>query len=734
MAVVSSSVEQATFRRTLNQALLFPLLAIALLVVVFLLQLSALLYTTNWVDHTNQVLASVYTAQNGLLDMETGLRGYLLTGSDVFLEPYTRAYAATGPTFDTLTALVSDNPQQTQRIVALRARVEDWRSFARSVLELKSSGGAVQDVALQTQGKQIFDDVRAQLATFINTESRLRDERSQSARDTTQAVILATIVGAVIFGLILALFIRRQLVTLSTRFAASLDVAQRQTEATRQQREWLQGTLASIGDAVIATDALGNIAFMNEIAHTLTGWPAEGIVGKPLGSVFTVMNELTEQTVESPVAQTLLDAQVSRITTSGLLVSRTGEKIAIEGSAALVRDAQNKPSGVVVVFRDVSDRKRTEERFRSSARRYRDLAASLPSIVWTAGPDGARDFFNQRWYEYTAMTYEQSNGWGWQAALHPDDQETFVAAYRESIHKGTPFEREGRLRGSDGAYLWHLSRALPSQDDSGRVETWVGTSTNIDRQKNTELVLEERTAELEQLASRLEERNLELDQFAYVTSHDLKAPLRGIANLSQWIEEDLGESANEEIHKQMELLRGRVHRMEGLIDGILEYSRVGRVKSAIESVDVQVLLTALIDLLSPPPGFNIEIGPGMPTLRTERLMLQQVFQNLIQNAIKHHTHKQDGHIWVTVQDSSRAFYEFSVRDDGPGIAPEYHQKIFVIFQTLESRDKVEGSGLGLALVKKMVEQEGGKIRVESQPGAGATFRFTWPKRPKGPSS
>ncbi len=666
--------------------------------------------------------------------METGLRGYLLTGNETFLEPYTFADAATGPTFDALTALVSDNSQQTQRIIALRARVEDWRAFARSLLDLEANGGAVGDVALQTQGKQLFDDIRAQFATFINTESRLRDERSQSARSTTQAVILATIVGALIFGLILALFIRRQLVALSTRFAASLDMAQRQAEATRQQREYLQGTLASIGDAVIATDANGNIAFMNVVGQTLTGWPPEDVVGKPLISVFNVVNELTEQPVEELKIRTVQDMQSDRIVSRGLLVSRDGSRTAIEGSAASIRDLQNKPSGVVLVFRDVAERKRTEERLRTSARRYRDLAASLPSIVWTAGPDGARDFFNQRWYEYTAMTYEQSNGWGWQAALHPDDLEPFIAAYRESIRKGTPFERESRLRGSDGVYLWHLSRALPSQDDTGRVETWVGTSTNIDKQKNTEIVLEERTGELEQLASRLEERNLELDQFAYVTSHDLKAPLRGIANLSQWIEEDLGESANEEIHKQMELLRGRVHRMEGLIDGILEYSRVGRVKSAIETVDVNGLLTALIDLLSPPSGFSVEVGPGMPTLRTERLMLQQVFQNLIQNAIKHHNHKQDGHVWITVQDSSRAFYEFSVRDDGPGIAPEYHQKIFVIFQTLESRDKVEGSGLGLALVKKMVEQEGGKIRVESQPGAGATFRFTWPKRPKGTSS
>ena len=231
---------------------------------------------------------------------------------------------------------------------------------------------------------------------------------------------------------------------------------------------------------------------------------------------------------------------------------------------------------------------------------------------------------------------------------------------------------------------------------------------------------------LVQTNTALEKRNQELDQFAYIVSHDLKAPLRAIANLSTWIEEDLpGES--EEIQHNITLLRSRVHRMEALIDGILHYSRVGRVKASVEKVDVANLLAEIVDSLAPPPAFTISVQPGMPTLSTQRLLLQQVFANLLSNAIKHHD-RADGTVTISVQDQGN-FYEFAVADDGPGIATEYHERVFEIFQTLKARDIAENTGVGLSLVKKIVETQGGSVRLESQIGQGSTFRFTWSKFP-----
>lgn len=233
------------------------------------------------------------------------------------------------------------------------------------------------------------------------------------------------------------------------------------------------------------------------------------------------------------------------------------------------------------------------------------------------------------------------------------------------------------------------------------------------------------TAILAQTNATLENRNRELEQFAYVASHDLKAPLRAIANLSAWIEEDLDGQLPEENQHQMRLLRGRVLRMEALINGLLEYSRIGRTQTSAEVVAVADLLTDVIDSLDPPDSFTIAIAPNMPTLKTKAVLLRQVFANLISNAIKHHD-RPNGRIQVSAHDR-QTHYEFSVADDGPGIASEYHTKIFVIFQTLQARDTKESTGIGLSIVKKIVESEGGTIWLDSQEGRGAVFSFTWPK-------
>ena len=248
---------------------------------------------------------------------------------------------------------------------------------------------------------------------------------------------------------------------------------------------------------------------------------------------------------------------------------------------------------------------------------------------------------------------------------------------------------------------------------------------DITARREAEEALHRRVEELDAMTRTLERRNAELDQFAYVTSHDLRAPLRGIANLSRWIEEDLEEAIPPEVAGQFDLLRGRVSRMEAMIEGILQYSRIGRTEIAPEAVDVKALLTEVIDLLAPPPGIAITLDDDIPMLHTQQLALQQVFQNLLSNGVKHHD-KADGHIHVSVRCHGR-WHEFAVADDGPGIAPKYHDRIWMLFQTLEAQDKVENTGVGLALVKKIVEGQGGMVGVTSEEGKGARFYFTWPQ-------
>lgn len=231
-------------------------------------------------------------------------------------------------------------------------------------------------------------------------------------------------------------------------------------------------------------------------------------------------------------------------------------------------------------------------------------------------------------------------------------------------------------------------------------------------------------AQIQRRQEELERSNRDLDQFAYVASHDLKAPLRAIATLSGWLEEEIADRLSAEGKEQMRLLRGRVQRMDALIEGILRYSRAGRSDSRGEPVDVGELLREVIELLAPPRGFEIRIGSEMPQLFTRRLRLSQVFSNLIDNAIKYHD-RADGRVEITAEQQDGC-YEFAVADDGPGIPPQHQERVFVMFQSLQPRDEVESTGLGLSLVKKLVEEEGGRITLESEEGQGATFRFTWP--------
>jgi PAS domain S-box-containing protein len=590
--------EAALFRRTLARAITLPVFLTIALTLIFLWQLNSLLSTAQSVAQSDQVIAQAQTVAEQLIDQESGLRGYVITGENDFLEPYQRAQATILPAFDTLTEQISDRPAQLELVAAIRANYDQWRTYAQDIIRLRNVGGDSVAAVRQRVGKNLMDSMRAQMQSLLRSEIALRDQRSQAAQFSTQVVIISSIAGALILGGMLALFLRRQLLDLSSSYRQALQASEQRAEEIK-----------------------------------------------------------------------------------------------------------------------------------AGAQRYRDLSDAMPLVVWTAQPDGAVDYFNQRWFEYTGAAKDQALASRWPDALHPDDAQPMLERWNESMRTHKLFETEYRLRRArDGAYRWYLGRGVPVRDSSGKIAYWVGTGTDIDDQKRAETALRERSEQLAHLTAALEARNRELDQFAYITSHDLKAPLRGIANLSQWIEEDLGESVTEDIRKQLDLLRGRVHRMEGLIDGILQYSRVGRVKGTIETVDVGGLLHDVVDLIAPPPDFTIEIAADMPTIKADRLRLQQVFQNLIGNAIKHH-HRADGRVELSVRDLGH-LYEFSVRDDGPGIAPQYHEKIFVIFQTLAARDKVEGTGIGLSLIQKIIESQGGHIWVDSAEGAGTTFRFTWPKRPQ----
>ena len=221
----------------------------------------------------------------------------------------------------------------------------------------------------------------------------------------------------------------------------------------------------------------------------------------------------------------------------------------------------------------------------------------------------------------------------------------------------------------------------------------------------------------------LETRNAELNKFAYVVSHDLKAPIRGIHNVIKWIEEDLATELSPPLKKYLRIIPQRTQRMEALINGLLDYARISR-KTPYENVDVNVLVREISESMVP-RSFAVDITE-LPVLFTERLKLEQVFANLISNAVKYTPHA-NGHIRITAVELP-LYYQFSIKDNGMGIEPEFHIKIFEIFQTLREKNEKESTGVGLAIVKKIIDEQQGQIKVNSKGGEGAEFIFTWKKQ------
>jgi len=376
------------------------------------------------------------------------------------------------------------------------------------------------------------------------------------------------------------------------------------------------------------------------------------------------------------------------------------------------------PSGIDMVIYDVSGKDERYYLYRHSSRkRPADTGQGKPG---NSEPRGNREFIQtinvtDRQWEVVCRPipgYFQPDPWGGWVTLAGGLPFTALL----TIYLSTLVGRAAKVK--------HLVTERTTQLAELNAELNSEINERLHAEKELQVLnetLEQRVA----IRTAEAERHVEeLEQFAYVTSHDLKAPLRGIANLATWLEEDLQEKLTAVTREQLGLLRDRVQRMNALIEGLLEYTRIDRAEQSMANVDTGELLTEVIDSLAPPDGFIVDVAANMPTLYTEHLHLFQVFSNLIGNAIKHGNGEQ-GRVGVTVQNLGE-YYEFTVADNGPGIAAEYHDKVFMMFQTLAVHDYGSNTGIGLALVKKIVKEHGGSITLESTEGNGATFRFSWP--------
>jgi PAS domain S-box-containing protein len=389
----------------------------------------------------------------------------------------------------------------------------------------------------------------------------------------------------------------------------------------------------------------------------------------------------------------------------------------------------------VRLLRDLTKELRDRE---ISLRESRSLIEAIVSNIVdgaiVVNPQGQIETFNPAAEQMFGYTAAEVLGWEWQRLLCQEDEATqkllFYTPYALSqlTPTGQIMQAMGQRKNGEVFPLEVSMNNIELDDDR------IAIFRDISARTQAAATLKAKAVEMAELNNSLIASNLslshsnrELDQFAYITSHDLKAPLRAVASLSEWIEEDLDAHISPETRSQMHLLRSRVYRMQSLLNSLLEYSRVGRVNTPVSTVDVHRLLAKVIDALAPPDTFTIKIATAMPTLTARQQPLEQVFSHLLDNAIRHHPTKV-GIIEISAKDLGDR-YEFAIADDGDGIEPQYQKRIYTIFQTLKARDLQENVGAGLAIVKKIVTAEGGTIELQSLAGKGAIFRFTWLKQP-----
>jgi two-component system, chemotaxis family, CheB/CheR fusion protein len=392
----------------------------------------------------------------------------------------------------------------------------------------------------------------------------------------------------------------------------------------------------------------------------------------------------------------------------------------IHDRACIARHANSRAWRVIGAMLDITETMLARKALQESEVRLSTLAAMVPEILYSATPDGTPDYVSRRFADYSGQPVEKLQGQGWLNVVHPDDRQLAMTAWMNSVQSGTEYEASFRLRRADGHYRWFQGHTVPLIGGEGKVEKWFGIFTDIHDRKLMELDLSQRTTQL--LRS-----NERLNQFAYAVSHDLQEPLRTIGSYTQLLarrnEGKLGADSDQFIRF---ILNG-VDRMCKLISDLLEYSRTGNEPVGDKvATDANLILGLALQQLQSrieESGATITFDQ-LPTVVSNQDLLVRVFQNLIGNAIKY-SDERPAEIHVSCKREAGEWV-FSVRDNGIGIGPQYHDRIFEPFQRLRHSKDTTGTGVGLAICKQIVERHGGRMWVESTEGKGSIFMFTIP--------
>ena len=527
--------------------------------------------------------------------------------------------------------------------------------------------------------------------------------------------------------------------------------AKRAEMEARAVSQYARSLIEASLDPLVTISHDGRITDVNRATELVTGLPRERLTGSNFSEYFT-----EPEKAEAGYRRVISEGQVTDYPLT--IRSVSGRCTDVLYNATVYRNEAGAVQGVFAAARDVTERNAIQRILQNSEARYRSLVTASAQMVWTTDARGAVVEDIPTWRAFSGQTLEQVLGWGWADALHPDDREPTMERWALSIDSHGPYDTEYRVRRFDGEYRQFAVRGVPVFESLGTVREWIGACTDITEAKRAEAELarhrghleelvQQRTTELQQTNTRLQleiaERNRaeqtlrrtaeelarsnrDLEQFASAASHDLQEPLRAVAGYVELLEHRYRDKLDEKAIQFIAAAADGAARMQGLITDLLAFSRVGTRGKGFEPAD---MATALANALS-----NLEVSirdsgariicEPLPTLRVDASQIAQLFQNLIGNAIKFRSGRPP-EIEVRAEKHPDRWV-FSVRDNGIGIDPQYSERIFLLFQRLHTRRNYPGTGIGLAICKRIVERHDGTIWVESKPGEGSTFYFSIP--------
>ncbi|MEO5995369.1 MAG: PAS domain S-box protein [Chitinophagaceae bacterium] len=406
-----------------------------------------------------------------------------------------------------------------------------------------------------------------------------------------------------------------------------------------------------------------------------------------------------------------------------------------------MHDRNGNVTGAMNVLIDITERMEAEMALRSSEEKFRLIANFMPQFIWTADAEGNLNYFSQSVFDYSGLSLGQILRDGWLEIVHPDDREENVRLWTESVTMGKDFHCEHRFRRYDGVFRWQLSRAVLQKGSSENLQVWVGTSTDIHDRKlftdELEIKVQQRTKELNLTNEDLLRSNSELTQFAYVASHDLQEPIRKIQTFISRIEEMENDNFSLKSRDYFNRISASSQRMQQLISDLLSFSRANAAQHHFEETDLTVLLQNVKDQMkeSIEQKHAIITSSRLPVLQVITYQFEQLFTNLISNSLKFSKPGLTPRIDINYRigkakeinpTSAEDYHIISLADNGIGFESQFSDRIFQVFQRLHSKETYEGTGIGLAICKKIVENHKGFISASGELGKGATFMIYLP--------